>query len=114
MTADTAKDVFDPLGTEGYDVSYFHIPTTPEMDFKLSSIDLICKITFRHSKFDESLWHQAQQSIFVFNCQIGDGRSSLACIVVWLIFLKSGLIITNTKTKTNITTCGDKCEKYIF
>ncbi|ETO26326.1 hypothetical protein RFI_10812, partial [Reticulomyxa filosa] len=83
-TVETSKELYSKLQeVEGYPVQYYRVAVPPETSWECYHFDQVSDIVLRHI-FDSPL--------FVINCQMGRGRSTLATIIVHMIFHKLGLL----------------------
>jgi len=78
-TIQTSRQVYDYLRhSEGYHVKFHRVPVTAESVFDPEEFDCITRI-YAQASCDGTI------PAFVFNCQMGRGRSSIGQIIVYLL-----------------------------
>lgn len=74
----TSKEVYSSLREEGYDVVYTRLPITCESAFQPDDFDRIIELYVNAVRLDPA-------SVFVFNCQMGLGRSTYGMLSVYIL-----------------------------
>lgn len=74
----TSAQVYSNLKAEGYDVTYVRVPVTAESSFTPAHFDTIVQTYVEAIKKDPG-------SRFIFNCQMGIGRSTMGMLTVYLL-----------------------------
>jgi protein-tyrosine phosphatase len=79
-TVKTSREIYDEvLRADGYDVVYSRVPTTPQSTMSYKDLDHIIRMFNRVEELGSS--H------FVFNCQMGQGRSTASSALMALIYM---------------------------
>jgi protein-tyrosine phosphatase len=83
----TSREVYDDLlKSEGYQITYSRIPITPQSTLHPKDIDHLIRMFLKSG--------DASSNYFVFNCQMGRGRSTFGTIILTLLFLYSNSSLT--------------------
>mmetsp|Transcript_12515 Transcript_12515/g.22690 ORF Transcript_12515/g.22690 Transcript_12515/m.22690 type:complete len:1511 (+) Transcript_12515:216-4748(+) len=81
----TPREMYQALVDSGLPVEYFRVPLTPEQPPSPDDIDTLLRLVEHH---------KAQEGThFVFNCQMGRGRSTIAMIIACLALERSDGVI---------------------
>jgi hypothetical protein len=81
QTVNTSAEVYAQLQREGYRINYQRIPVTAESMLDPAEFDAIAK-----SWATATL--ESDETVFIFNCQMGRGRSTVGTIIVYLLQLQ--------------------------
>eukprot|EP01083_Nonionella_stella_P026862 73965_1 len=76
----TSGQVYEVLAGEGYDVEYLRIPVTAESSFSVSEVEAIRQVFIK----------APTNTVFVYNCHKGAGRSTMGTCIVTLMLMSSG------------------------
>ncbi len=76
----TSSEVYEQLKNEGYRVGYTRIPVPTESPFDTKHIDAILKTYALAMTADPD-------TLFIFNCQMGNSRSTMGVVIVFLLQL---------------------------
>jgi len=74
----TPKEVFEALVAEGYQLQYLRVPVTDERAPKAEDCDTIARCC---ATADTG-------ALFIFNCQMGRGRTTTAMVIASLVYLR--------------------------
>ncbi|GLC33893.1 hypothetical protein PLESTM_000131000, partial [Pleodorina starrii] len=78
LDVQTPNEVYAELRADGYFIDYMRIPVTDEKAPKDSDFDVLIS----------RLWPNLGSSAFIFNCQMGRGRTTTGTIIGTLLYLR--------------------------
>lgn len=82
-TVMTSHDVYQELKSEGYALSYKRIPVTAESAFEPRQFDALTR-AFLEAMQPVDGGSSSTETVFLFNCQMGRGRSTVAMMAMYM------------------------------